>query len=88
MSNPADSPKRGSNSSNLSNNQLWLHGQAVLSQSDCPDSVPSIHLAAVEAPPEVNSQPKGPEGLMSKTGLQSQAKNSNSMAKFACSPLA
>ena len=39
-----------------------------------PDSVPSIQLAAVEAPPEVNSQPKGPEGLMGKTVQQSQAK--------------
>ena len=89
MSNPADLPQRGSNSSTQSNNQLWLHRQAVLSQADSPDSVPSIQLAAVEAPPEVNPQPKGPEGLTGKRVQQSQAKkNSDSMAKFACSPLA
>ena len=74
MSNPADLTCCGSNSSTLSNNQLRLHGQAVLSQSDFPDSVPSIQLAAVQAPPEVNSQPKGPEGLMGKTFQQLQAK--------------
>ena len=45
MSNPADFPQRGSNSFTLSNNQLWLHGQVVLSQSDFPDSAPSIQLA-------------------------------------------
>ena len=39
-----------------------------------PLSVPSIQLAAVEAPPEVNSL-KGPEGLMGETVQQSQAKN-------------
>ena len=91
MSNPADSTCCGSNSSTLSNNQLRLHGQAVLSQSDFPDSVPSTQHAAVEAPPEVNSQSKGPEGLMGKTVQQIQAKKkkiSDSMPKFACSPLA
>ena len=50
-----------------------LHCQAVLSQSDFPESVPSIQLAAVEAP-DVISKPKGPDGLMGKTVQQSQAK--------------